>query len=146
MKQQLDDENIQQLVAYRMERAKETLLEADLLINGGCYNAAVNRLYYACYYAVIALLVKNRIVAQTHDGVKQMFGLHFIVSGRLDRKYSRFYSQLFNARMSGDYDDFLFYDAEMLDALRPQAEEFVVAIEEQLKKQDHDKERSNQNL
>ena len=48
--------------------------------------------------------------------------------------------------MSGDYDDFLFYDAEMLAALRPQAEEFVVAIEGQLKKQDHDKERSNQNL
>lgn len=104
MKQQLDDENIRQLVAYRMERAKETLLE----INGACYNAAVNRLYYACYYAVIALLVKNRIAVQTHDGVKQMFGLHFIVSGRLDRKYSRFYSQLFNARMSGDYDDFCF--------------------------------------
>lgn len=133
MKQQLDDENIRQLVAYRIERAKETLLEADLLINGGCYNAAVNRLYYACYYAVIALLVKNRIAAQTHDGVKQMFGLHFIVSGRLDRKYSRFYSQLFNARMSGDYDDFLFYDAEMLDALRPQSEEFISVIGNLLK-------------
>lgn len=32
MKQQLDDENIRQLVAYRMEWAKETLLEADLFI------------------------------------------------------------------------------------------------------------------
>ncbi len=35
---------------------------------------------------------------------------------------------------------------QQLVALRPQAEEFVVVIEEQLKKQDHDKERSNQNL
>ncbi|WP_455624879.1 HEPN domain-containing protein [Parabacteroides sp.] len=128
MKQQLDDNNIQLLVTYRIERAKETLAEADLLIGGKCYNAAVNRLYYACYYAVIALLVKNRINAQTHDGVKQMFGLHFIVSGKLDRKYSRFYSQLFNARMSGDYDDFLFYDEEMLAILRPQAEEFINTI------------------
>lgn len=42
MKQQLDGENIRQLVVYRMKRAKETLLEADLLINGGCYNATVN--------------------------------------------------------------------------------------------------------
>lgn len=41
MKQQLDDENIRQLVAYRMERAKEILLEADLLINGGCYNVLI---------------------------------------------------------------------------------------------------------
>lgn len=45
----VDDENIRQLVAYRMERAKETLLEADLLINGGCYNAAV----YFCYWKFI---------------------------------------------------------------------------------------------
>ncbi|WP_187368660.1 hypothetical protein [Parabacteroides johnsonii] len=49
MKQQLDDENIRQLVAYRMERAKETLLEADLLINGGYYNVAV----YFCYWKFI---------------------------------------------------------------------------------------------
>ena len=94
-----------------------------------CYNAAVNRLYYACYYAVIALLVKNHIAAQTHDGVKQMFGLHFIVTGEIDRKYSRFYSQLFNDRMSGDYDDFLFYDKEMLSELRPKSAEFIALIE-----------------
>lgn len=135
MKQQLDDENIQLLVAYRIKRAKETLEEADLLIAGCRYNAAVNRLYYACYYAVIALLVKNRILAQTHDGVKQMFGLHFVVNGKLDRRYSRFYSQLFNARMSGDYDDFLFYDAEMLSVLRPQAAEFIEQIEKFLEQE-----------
>ena len=67
MKQQLDDESIEALVSYRMKRAKETLHEADVLIAEGCYNAAINRLYYACYYAVIALLVKNHIVAQTHE-------------------------------------------------------------------------------
>lgn len=58
-----------------------------------------------------------------------MFGLHFVVTGKLERKYFRFYSQLFNARMSGDYDDFLFYDEDMLSVLRPQAEEFIEAIE-----------------
>lgn len=52
-----------------------------------------------------------------------------MLNGPLDRKYSRFYSQLFNARMNGDYDDFLFYDAEMLSVLRPQAEEFIEMIE-----------------
>lgn len=134
MKQQMDENSIKALVAYRLQRAKETLHEADILINDSCYNAAVNRLYYACYYAVIALLVKNHIIAQTHDGVKQMFGLHFIVTGKIDRKYSRFYSQLFNDRMSGDYDDFLFYDKEMLSELRPKSAEFIDVIESILTK------------
>ena len=129
MKQTLDENSIQQLVAYRIKRAHETLQDADLLINGGCYNAAVNRLYYACYYAVIALLVKNHIPAQTHDGVKQMLGLHFALTGKIDRNEAKFYSQLFNDRMSGDYDDFMFFDHEMLQELRPKAEAFITTIE-----------------
>ena len=129
MRQQMDEESIQALVSYRMKRAKETLHEADILIKDNCYNAAVNRLYYACYYAVIALLVKNHITAQTHDGVKQMYGMHFVLTGKIDRRYSRFYSQLFNDRMSGDYDDFLFYDEDMLSELRPLSEEFITVIE-----------------
>ncbi len=130
MKQQtLDPESIAALVTYRMQRAKETLLEADTLINGQFYNAAVNRLYYACYYAVIALLSKNEISAQTHQGVKQMFSMNFIATGKLEKKFSSFYSRLFNDRISGDYDDFLQYDAEMIKEIRPLAEEFILAIE-----------------
>ncbi len=56
MKQQMDEESIEALVSYRLQRAKETLHEADILIKDSCYNAAVNRLYYACYYAVITYL------------------------------------------------------------------------------------------
>ncbi len=46
MKQQMDEESIEALVSYRLQRAKETLHEADILIKDSCYNAAVNRLYY----------------------------------------------------------------------------------------------------
>jgi uncharacterized protein (UPF0332 family) len=126
--QVLDEESRTALVAYRIQRSKETLPEADTLIDGKFYNAAINRLYYACYYAVIALLSKNGITAQTHQGVKQMFSMHFIVTGKLDKKYSSFYSRLFNDRISGDYDDFLQYDEEMLKEVRPMAEEFITAI------------------
>ena len=59
MKERLDDETRSAIVAYRMERARQTLGEADLLRQGNYYNAAVNRLYYACYYAVSALLLRH---------------------------------------------------------------------------------------
>ena len=128
----LDPENVQALVSYRLQRAKETLLEADALIRDNYYNAAVNRLYYACYYAVIALLAKNGISASTHKGVKIMFGMHFIVTGKIANKYSKFYSQLFNDRISGDYDDFLRYDMEMAKEIRPMAEEFIEEITKEI--------------
>ncbi len=70
MKQEMDRESIEALVKYRLQRARETLPEARTLVESGYYNAAVNRLYYACYYAVIALLAKHQISVQTHAGVK----------------------------------------------------------------------------
>jgi uncharacterized protein (UPF0332 family) len=130
--QSLSDRERTLLMQYRIKRAKETLAEADNLIKENFYNAAVNRLYYACYYAVLALLVKNNITAQTHKGVKQMFSLHFIANQKFDKKYSLFYSRLFNDRMSGDYEDFVMYDKEMIDDLRPEAEEFINEIEKLL--------------
>ncbi|MBO4403225.1 MAG: HEPN domain-containing protein [Bacteroidales bacterium] len=66
-----------EIVRYRIEHAVQTLSEVEVLLQNRFYNTAANRMYYACYYAVSALLVANGIVAKSHDGAKQMFGMHF---------------------------------------------------------------------
>ncbi len=129
MKEALNDENIKALVEYRIQHAKNTFAEVRIITNSGFYNTAINRLYYACYYAVIALLLKNNIPTQTHAGVKQMLGLHFVKTKILDNEYARFYAQMFNNRISGDYDDFITFDLDMLEELIPQAEKFIEVIE-----------------
>jgi uncharacterized protein (UPF0332 family) len=129
MKQNLDKESIDGLVSYRIQRSKETLSEAKLMVDGGYLNGAINRLYYACYYMVSALLLKNEIYAQTHSGVKQMLGLHFIITGKLSPKESSVFATLFEKRHSSDYDDFAYYDQEMVDKLYPKTVEFIETIE-----------------
>ena len=59
MKETLDEQSRLGLMHYRMERADEALEEAAILSERCHYNAAVNRLYYACFYAVQALLLKH---------------------------------------------------------------------------------------
>lgn len=59
------------VVRYRTENAHKTLDEVQSHIEMGYYNTAVNRMYYACYYAVSALLVANKFVTKSHEGVKQ---------------------------------------------------------------------------
>lgn len=59
MKETLDEQSRKELVVYRLDRANETMQEARLLARENFYNAAVNRLYYSCFYAVQALLLKN---------------------------------------------------------------------------------------
>ena len=110
MKEILDEESKNALINYRIQRAYETLKEAQVMMRESFYNAAVNRLYYACYYAAVSLLLKYDHQPQTHNGVKTMLGLHFISTGKLPIKIGKIFSTLFEKRHSGDYDDFVYCD------------------------------------
>lgn len=128
MKEKLDEESKKALIDYRMQRAYDTLKEAEVMNRESFYNAAVNRLYYACYYAAVALLLKYDIQTQTHNGVKTMLGLHFISTGKLSIKIGKTFGTLFEKRHSGDYDDFVYCDQELVDSLCPQAKSFIDAV------------------
>jgi uncharacterized protein (UPF0332 family) len=71
------------LMRYRMERARETLVEADLMAQIGHWNSCVNRLYYACFYAVSALLLQHNLSAAKHAGVRSLFNRHFVRPGAI---------------------------------------------------------------
>lgn len=129
----ITEEDRNQLVKLRMENAYQTMREAKLMIDNQFWNAAVNRMYYACYYSVTALLLKNGIEAHTHAGTRQMLGLHFVRTEKLSVKLSNYYSNLFAKRHSGDYDIFICFDQDTVDTIYPQAEEFIKAVEELLR-------------
>lgn len=128
MNETLDTGSVKDLIEYRLHRAVETLEEADYNAKGGYYNAAINRLYYACFYAASALMLANNLETSTHKGIKTMLGLHFVRSGKLDIRYGRIYQQLFENRQSGDYEDFIYCDLELFNELRPQAADFITKI------------------
>lgn len=121
----LDDESRKALVEYRLERAYATMQEAAVMTEKEFYNAAVNRLYYACYYATEALLLKHKIEAKSHAGVKAMLGLHFVSKGLVPISIGKILSTLYEKRQSGDYDDFIYCDKEMTDDLTIQAQTFI---------------------
>jgi uncharacterized protein (UPF0332 family) len=128
-REQLSDEHRMALVKYRLERAIKTLEEAKYMRKGNFFNAAVNRLYYACYYAVTALLLARNIEANTHSGEKTMLSFHFVRTGLLSLEDGATFSNLFDKRHSSDYDDFTYCDAALVDYLIPRSEDFIKAIE-----------------
>lgn len=133
MKEQLDEKSIHDLARYRYARAKETLAEVPYLKEQGFYNTAVNRLYYACYYAAAALMIKHRLFPTTHAGVKQLLGVHFVVTGKLSREQGRNFSLLFERRHTSDYDDFAFSTEQDVVDLSEKAKDFIDAIGDLLK-------------
>ena len=120
-------------IAYRIERAWRTFNDAKALADVQSWNSTVNRLYYASFYAVLALFSKYDINSHTHTGVKTQLSLQFIKTGMLDKTFGILYSDLFDFRQKGDYGDFFDFDEKTVITLIPQVEQFIVAVENLLK-------------
>ena len=116
-------------VRYRFESAHKTMRAARVLGDNGFWNSAVNRLYYAACYAVNALLTANEIHARSHSGVKNQFSLHFIKTKKLAVKYGQLFSELFDWRQKGDYENLFDFDEPSVAPLFDKVEEFIAVIE-----------------
>lgn len=130
----MTDEERKAVVSYRMDNAVRTLNEVLDHSERGYWNTAVNRMYYACFYAASALWVANQIEVKSHDGVRQMLGKHFVLTGKMPIALGKFYTLIFNKRSSGDYEDFINHDKSTVNELYPKAEEFVLYIKKMLEK------------
>ncbi len=106
------NERQKELIRYRLERARETLTDARILAREKRWNSSVNRLYYAAYYAVTALLLSRGLTPVTHAGVKASFFEHFVKNGIVPEELGKIFSQLFTWRHKGDYDDLFDFEEE----------------------------------
>jgi uncharacterized protein (UPF0332 family) len=121
-------ERSDELISYRLERAHETLQDARILANSERWNACVNRLYYACFYAVSALLIQNGLSSSKHAGVRSLFNRHYVKTGKVPKNLARTYNDLFERRQESDYMDFISFEASQVRRWIPQAEAFVEHI------------------
>ncbi len=93
------------VVEFRIEKAFRAYEQAQGVTELEYWETIANRLYYAAYNAVSALLIAGGDTAQTHNGVIHVFGLRYIKTGILPSELGRLYHQLFTMRLTGDYDD-----------------------------------------
>ncbi|MCC8153035.1 MAG: HEPN domain-containing protein [Tannerellaceae bacterium] len=120
------------IVNNRIEKSKQTLNEAKRIIELELWPAAANRLYYAAYNIVTALLIKNGYTTQTHAGVIRLLGLHFIKPGIIPTEIGNIYTRLFELRQSGDYDDWRIIGEADVKLIEESAERFIQTIEKLL--------------
>jgi uncharacterized protein (UPF0332 family) len=99
-------------INYRILKSSEIFDDAILLANNERWNSCINRLYYSSYYLVSALLFKNDINAETHNGVKTQLFLNFVKDGIISKEHGKLYSHLFDWRQETDYADFIDFDEE----------------------------------
>ncbi len=118
----------EELINYRIERANETLVEATLLAGAGHWNAVANRLYYACFYLVNALLISRKLSFNSHNGVKTEFFRAFVKTGLVSMESGKRYARVFNLRQEGDYIDFKRFEKQDIEPFIEEVQAFFQEV------------------
>ena len=87
---------IVEYIRYRIEQSTEAFEVAKLSLENGLLRSSVNRLYYACFYVVSALLLCEDHRSSKHSGVRALFDRHWIKPGRLPVEMAQFYRAFSN--------------------------------------------------
>jgi uncharacterized protein (UPF0332 family) len=122
------EEDIKELVRYWLEKSRESLDAAHDEMKAGRLSFSVNRIYYACFYAVSAALLRKELRFKKHSGVRAAFHQHLIKTGMVSDEYRKFYDELFEARQRGDYIELVSFEKEQVEDWLQQAEQFVETI------------------
>ena len=128
----MKEEQVTELILYRLGQAKETLREGDVLAQEGLWHGVVNRAYYAMFYATLALTVYRSQSISKHTGVISFFDKEFVLTGVFPREYSRMLHLAFERRQNNDYGEFMLVDeGEAIKALS-EAKAFVEIVSKYL--------------
>ena len=87
-----------------LEHARQSLASSASSIENDFYATAINRAYYAIFYAASSLLLTKDVSRSKHSGVIAGFRQHFVKSGLIEPEYSDIYGDVMDSRVASDYD------------------------------------------
>ncbi len=128
MKKEIDS-----IVKYRIQEALDSVEEAEILLRESKSRGAMNRIYYAMFYAANALLAFKELSASRHSGVISIFHREFVKPGIFPKEIAKFLDIAFNLRTKGDYRDFVTLEEKEIKDLIEQGKLFIRKAKEIVK-------------
>lgn len=125
----LNDEERKIMVEFEIEKAHRLIDQFPILENAKLWDTLANRVYYAVFHAVTALLIKNGLHAESHQGVSVLFSKHFVKEGLIDAEYGRFFARLETMREKSDYTCLFETTEEEVLPMISKAKELISIIE-----------------
>lgn len=122
-------------VSLYMEHAREMLEVAAHNIAEGFLGSAINRAYYAIFYAANALLATQSLARSKHSGVVAAFREHFVKPGLIEIEYSRIYGRVMDDRRASDYELEIPVEPETATRDLSDARRFVERVDEFLRQE-----------
>lgn len=120
------------IVDQEMVKALKFLTDAEELARLEMWNVVTNRAYYALYHAVMAMMVNDGFLPKTHSGLITEFGREYVITGKIDPKYSKVLSQMRSIRENCDYDVFYYTCKEEMEPVLIIVRELIELINERI--------------
>ena len=130
----LSEYDRKQLIKYRIEQAEETIEEVDLLLENNKLRAALSRIYYGIFYAVLALALKYDFKTSRHQKLIGWFNREFIHSGIIDLEYGKILRKAYQYRTEGDYEAIHNYTHKEVVELFDDMQKFIARVKTYLNK------------
>jgi len=97
----------QALINYRIQKSKETIVDAKLALDNNRLGNTLNRIYYSIFYIVTALAQKNDFSTSKHMQLMGWFKVNYIKNGKINISLWDTYKEAFDNRQESDYKDFV---------------------------------------
>lgn len=129
-------ENIkEQVIKYWLEKADEAIESAHDDFNAKRFSFAVSRAYYACFYALTAVLLKKDEKFSKHSGVRSALHRSLVKTGRISPALGELYDLLFENRHRADYQELVKFEQEQVKKYLTNAIVFIDKMKELLKQE-----------
>lgn len=125
----MDNNEIKALSEYRLNQAKENLIEAEALYNINRYKGASNRAYYAIFHAIKSILALEEVDFKKHSSVIAYFNKEYISKEIFSRELGKKISEARFYREKSDYVDFYIITKEECESQIETAKETIKVIE-----------------
>ena len=90
------------VVGLELEKADKFLAQAEAVAALEIWDVVANRIFYAAFHAVSALLINDHYEVRSHKGAG-LFGQKYVIPGIFSADDGRLYAKLQDLREKSDY-------------------------------------------
>ncbi len=124
-----ENEDRLNILNYRLEQSNNVIEEIAFHIERGFYVTAVNRIYYAMFYALSALALLYKFETSKHLQLIGWFNKTFIKVNLIEYKHGEALRKIYEKRQKGDYEPFVNFTKTEVEQMYSNMKEFIFTIE-----------------
>ncbi len=115
--------------SLQIEEGERTLRTARLALADGDFRRPVSMAFFIYEHAMRAALIAKGIVPKSHTGTASLFGLHFVKTGVVPKKFGVHFDRMVKNRIEADYQPEIPFNREDAERALERAEELLSVVQ-----------------